>query len=98
MRLRCLLFLICSLAAAQDNVEAVLTQARDLKAKGDAAGALAAFQQAGTLDPQSAAIQDDIGFLLAVLQRKDEALAKFQHALELDAKYAPAHFHLGVAY
>ena len=74
------------------------SRARDLKARGDAAGALAAWEQASALDPKSARIQDEIGFLLAVLNRRDEALQHFERAIALDAKFAPAHYHLGVAY
>src|SRR5712692_5077441 len=73
-------------------------RARELKAKGDAAGALAAYEEAAKLAPRSARLQDEAGFLLAVLNRNVEAIAKFQRAIELDAKYAPAHYHLGVAY
>ena len=42
--------------------------------RGDAAAALAAWQKAAALYPNSARIQDEIGFLLAVLNRRDEAL------------------------
>lgn len=72
-------------------------QARAMKAKGDAAGALAAFEQAATAEPKAADLRDEIGFLLAVLGRRDEAVSSFRAALALNPCYAPAHFHLGVA-
>ena len=68
------------------------------KARGDAAGALAAYEEAAALDPKSARLQDEIGFLLAVLNRRPEAIAHFERAIALDAHYAPAQFHLGAAW
>src|SRR5271154_1945088 len=79
------------------GVQELESQALELKLKGDAAGALAAYQQAAALDPESARLQDEIGFLLAVLNRRDEAIEHFKHAVDLDLKFAPAHYHLGVA-
>src|SRR5579863_7372842 len=85
------------IAFAADSLEEIESRANALKAAGDAAGALAAYQEAATLDPKSARYQDEIGFLLAVLNRRPEALEHFKQAIELDPKFAPAHFHLGVA-
>src|SRR5829696_4140762 len=68
-----------------------------LKQAGDAAGALEAFRKAEALHPKSASLQDEIGFLLAVLGRQDEAISQFERAIQLDPTYAAAHFHLGVA-
>src|SRR5258705_12795472 len=72
-------------------------QPKALKESGDADAALQAFQKAAQLNPKSAFLQDEIGFLLAVLSRHDEAMSHFQRAIGLDAAYAPAHYHLGVA-
>src|SRR5437763_9670800 len=73
-------------------------RALELKARGDAAGALAAWEKAAEANPKSARIQDEIGFLLAVLNKPADAVRHFTRALELDVRYAPAHYHLGVAY
>ena len=73
-------------------------QAAALKAKGDAAGALALTVKAAEADPKSAELEDEIGFLLAVLNRGAEAIPHFEHAIELQSSYAAAHFHLGVLY
>ncbi|MCC6539422.1 MAG: tetratricopeptide repeat protein [Bryobacterales bacterium] len=73
------------------------TQARARKASGDAAGALAAIEQAAAAEPTAADLQDEAGFLLAVLGRRDEAILRFRAALALNPRYAPAHYHLGVA-
>jgi hypothetical protein len=50
------------------------------------------------LDPQSARIEDEIGFLLGVLQRPDEATRHFERQLQLDSQLAAAQYHIGVAY
>src|SRR5689334_11301854 len=77
-------------AAAQ-----TLSDAEALKARGDAAGALAVLEK---IQPKTARVEDETGFLLAVLNRGPEARAAFERAIALDPKFAPAHYHLGVAY
>ena len=86
------------LAAQQPQLRDLESQAAAARARGDASGALAAWQKAAALDPKSARIQDEIGFLLAVLNRRDEASGHFERALALDPKFAPAQYHLGVAF
>ena len=83
---------------AQTTAKQLESHALALEKDGNAQGALAAWEKAAALDPKSAVIQDHIGFLFAVLNRRDEAIPHFLHALELDQHFAPAHFHLGVAY
>ena len=68
-----------------------------LKAKGDAAGALARLEQVEQNAKPSAAIEDEMGFLLAVLNRRADAMDRFRKALAIDSKFAAAHYHLGVA-
>ena len=89
---------ICVLAAAADSLPDLEARGAALKSRGDAAGALEAYEKAAALNPESARLEDEVGFLLAVLQRRDEALRKFQQAIDLDPKFAPAQYHLGVAY
>ncbi len=98
MRFPVVLLALCALCGAADTPQDLAERGAALKAKGDAAGALELFRQAADLDPQSARLQDEIGFLLAVLNRRTEAIQSFQHALDLDAKFAPAQYHLGVVY
>src|SRR5262245_4498842 len=98
---RHLAFLLVAIAFpvyGQETLQQLESRAIELKSRGDAAGALSAWQQAAALDPKSARIQDEIGFLLVVLNRRDEAMRSFERAIELDPKFAPAHYHLGVAY
>src|SRR5260370_22513369 len=100
MRSRWVCLFLCSLAAlpAQETLAQLESRARELKARGDAAGSLEAWQKAAALDPKSASIQDEIGFLLAVLNRRQEAIHHFERAISLDPRSALARYHLGVAY
>src|SRR5438132_1090078 len=72
------------LQAGAENAADWVRQARDFKAKGDAASALRAFERANSLDPASAEIEDEIGFLLAATNRQSEAIPRFQKAVQLD--------------
>ena len=91
------LCIITALSAGLMAQQPWRAQGHALKAKGDATGALAAFEKAAEREPQAADLADEIGFLLAVQGRQDDAVRSFQKALTLNAAYAPAHFHLGVA-
>src|SRR5499427_11026370 len=74
--LRHLVFLLVTIALpayGQETLKQIESRAIELKSRGDAAGSLAAWQQAAALDPKSARIQDEIGFLLGVLNRREEA-------------------------
>src|SRR5215510_10277605 len=96
-----LVFLLVAItlpAHGQETLKQIESRAIELKSRGDAAGSLAAWRQAAALDPKSARIQDEIGFLLVVLNRREEAMRSFERAIDLDPQFAPAHYHLGVAY
>src|SRR5690349_5987202 len=73
---------------AQETLQQIEARAARLKAGGDAAGSLAEWQKAAALDPKSANIEDEVGFLLAVLQRHGEALQHLEKAVELDPHLA----------
>src|SRR5215510_3675736 len=93
-------FVACALAlipfAAAQTIQELEARASALKQRGDAIGALAAYEKAATLSPESAAIQHEIGFLLAVLKRPTDAKPHFRRAIELQRNYAPPYYHLGV--
>src|SRR5215472_1038894 len=91
------LFLLVIAVHAQD-LRQIEDRAAELKSHGDAAGALAEWQKAAALDPKSARVQDEVGFLLAVLQRPQDAIQHLQQAVALDPRLAIAQYHLGVAY
>ncbi|HVW86760.1 MAG TPA: tetratricopeptide repeat protein, partial [Bryobacteraceae bacterium] len=98
--MRCVFLIVLIAAAApagQDTLKQVESRALELRSRGDAAGSLAEWEKAEKLAPKSANIQDQIGFLLAVLNRQQEAIGRFETSIALDAKFAPAHYHLGVA-
>src|SRR5215471_14174655 len=82
----------------RESLKQIESRALELKAHGDAAGALAVWEQAAVLDPKSARIQDEIGFLQVVLNRRADAKERFERAIALDSRFAPAHYHLGVLY
>jgi len=65
---------VCALLAGAETADDLARQGREFKAKGDAASALRAFERAASLDPSSAGIEDEIGFLLAALNRRSEAI------------------------
>src|SRR5258708_13737464 len=98
----CLLWFFVAAVAlpvlGQETLAQLEARARELKARGDAAGSLEAWQKAAALDPKSAGIQDEIGFLLAVLNRRQEAIQHFERAISLDPRSALPRYHLGVPY
>ncbi len=89
---------LCWALCAADTAADWVRQGQASRAKGDAAAALQAFEKALSLDPKSPQIEDEIGFILAATNRRDEAIAHFEKAIQLDPRFASAHYHLGVAY
>jgi tetratricopeptide (TPR) repeat protein len=71
---------------------------RRLEAAGDAPGALAAFQRAKTLDPQSGEISAEIAGHYFRTNRAPEAVAAAEQALKLDKDNVEAHNILGTVY
>src|SRR5260370_21206269 len=88
----------CSFVGAGESAAEWIRQGRASKVRGDAAAALRAFEKASSLDPKSAEVEDEIGFLLAATNRQSEAIPHLIKAAQLDPSFAPAHYHLGVAY
>lgn len=97
---RAVMLAACLLVPVVDaqSVAELRSQAAALKAKGDAAGALELTEKAAEADPKSGELEDEVGFLLAVLKRGPEAKPHFERAIELEPKLASAYFHLGVLY
>jgi tetratricopeptide (TPR) repeat protein len=96
---RILFFAACLSVAANGQTAAEFKQQADArKASGDAAGALEFMEKAAEADPNSAGLEDEIGFLLAVLKRNPEAKLYFERAIQLDPSFAAAHYHLGVLF
>ena len=59
--------------------------------------ALSALQEAIAADPTVPRYHDSLGVLYLGLGQTDQALDRFRRALEIDAKFADGHFHLGAA-
>ena len=77
--------LVIAIPAHAETLQEVKARAAALKAKGDAAGALAAYERAAELAPQAAEIQDEIGFLMAATNRAAEAKTRFERAIQLQS-------------
>src|SRR5260370_23988483 len=88
----------CSFLAGFETATEWVRQGRAFKAKGDAASALHAFEQALLLDPKSAEIEDEVGFLLAAMNRAAESTLHVVMAIGIDPSFPPAHYHLRAAY
>ena len=88
--------LLCAFVRA-DSPAALADKAEQLLKQGDTQGALDTLAQAAAATPATAQSEDRIGFLYAVAQHVPEAIDHFQKSIALDAVYAPAHFHLGIA-
>src|SRR4051794_6737518 len=88
--------MMAGILAAQSPAD-LRAEGAALKAKGDATGALTVFERAAAFEPNAADLRDEIGFLLAVQGRQADALLYFEAAIRLNPRYAPAHYHLGVA-
>ena len=65
--------------------------------EGQPAPALAALQEAVSLDPSRAIYRDSLGVVLLQLGRLDQAIEELTKATEADPKLADAQFHLGTA-
>ena len=61
------------------------------------APALAALKEAVAIDPTAAVYRDTLGLLYLDRGRTDLAIENLRRAVELNPKYADAHFHLGTA-
>src|SRR5918993_1048606 len=63
----------------------------------EAGAALTAAQEAVAFDGNVAVYRDLLGLIYLELQRPDLAVEHFQRAVQIDPKFADAHFHLGTA-
>ncbi len=89
----------CGLVPAQatGNIEGPEAEAQRLLKARDAAGALEKYRGLAKLKPDSAKYEDEIGFILAGMNRTGEAIPHFERATNLDPRFADAYYHLGVA-
>lgn len=92
-----LIFMIGGAVAQTHSVPVWRSQVDELKAKGDATGALARLEEVAHTIRPTAALEDEMGFLLVILNRRTEAIERFRNAVGLDSKFAAGYYHLGVA-
>ncbi len=93
----CSVFWLIAVVARADSPFDLASQAEQLIRDGNKEQAAAVLAQASEAAPATAESEDRIGFLYAVLQKTDDAVAHFEKSAGLNAAYAPAHYHLGVA-
>ena len=84
-------------AAKSDNADAHLARGLQLHQQGAIDLALAEYEQAVALNPQSALAYYDIGVARNQQKRVDEAIAAYRQAVTLDPNMADAHFNLAYA-
>ena len=85
-----------ALASDPDHVKSHNNLALALVELGQLEAAAGHFEASLAVEPK-AEIYSDLGFVKARLGNRDEALADYRKALELDPKCASAHFNLAVA-
>jgi tetratricopeptide (TPR) repeat protein len=88
---------IASPSAPQLSPVEAVAYASALAATGDSTRAQSALTAALGNSPDSAALHDALGTVLAQQQQLDDALPHFQRAVQLEPSLAQAQFHLGTA-
>lgn len=96
-RLRAFLLLAVAVCLGAQTPADLANQAEAALRAGDTRNGLALLNQAAQAAGATAESEDHVGFLFAVVGRGAEALERFHKAIALDANFAPAHYHLGVA-
>jgi tetratricopeptide (TPR) repeat protein len=87
-----------STPAQNSSPEDTLRQAMELQRAGDLEGAVQGYRQFLVARPKEAAIQANLGVLLAHLGRFDEAITEYRKAVALDPQNADIVRNLGLAY
>ncbi len=81
-----------------ERADSLLRQGETLLVGGDSEGAARCFEQARSIDPDSAVAHDALGRAWLALDRVDKAWECFHEAVALDPDMAEAHNNLGVAF
>jgi tetratricopeptide (TPR) repeat protein len=92
------LFLAGALLAQESSPETALRHAMELQQAGDLEGAVEGYREFLAAHPKEAAVQANLGVLLAHLGRYDQAVAEYKKALALDPNNAGTVRNLGLAY
>ena len=102
MAATCLVTAGCASTRAASDLDRLKAQGAYERAIGhmqarEGGAALTAAQEAVAFDGNVAAYRDLLGLIYLQLQRPDLAVEHFQRAVQIDPKFADAHFHLGTA-
>jgi len=92
------LLLASALLAQDSSPEDALRHAMELQQSGDLEGAVQGYRQFLAARPKEAAVQANLGVLLAHLGRFDEAIQEYKKAVALDPQNAAIARNLGLAY
>jgi predicted O-linked N-acetylglucosamine transferase (SPINDLY family) len=80
----------------RQDAESLILAADALLAQGNLPEAVCTYQQAVSLQPDSAQTHTKLGHALLSLGQQDEAEASLAQAIQIDPNYARAHFNLGL--
>jgi len=92
------LLLVGVLLAQESSPEDALRHAMELQQSGDLEGAVRGYREFLAAHPKEAAVQANLGVLLAHLGRFDEAIQEYKKAVSLDPRNADIARNLGLAY
>ena len=88
--------LICQ--DAESRIQQFYSEARSDEQRGDLSAAIERYHAMLQLDPKMAAAYNNLGRLYFRQARYPEAIEALKHALQLDARLAPAHALLGISW
>ncbi len=91
-------FLLMGTTLGQSSPEDTLRHAMELQQAGDLEGAVQGYRQFLAARPKEAAVQANLGVLLAHLGRFDEAIAQYKKAASLDPRNGDIVRNLGLAF
>ena len=91
-------FLLMGTTLGQSSPEDTLRHAMELQQAGDLEGAVQGYRQFLAARPREAAVQANLGVLLAHLGRFDEAIAQYKKAVALDPRNGDIVRNLGLAF
>lgn len=98
LRFAVALLLVGALLAQESSPEDALRHAMELQQAGDLEGAVRGYREFLAAHPKEAAVQANLGVLLAHLGRFDEAIQEYKKAVALDPTNADIARNLGLAY
>lgn len=90
--------LLAVVVAAQNNLDALLGQARTAEKRGDYGGAAHIYEQALAIAPGNPEVLKRFGVLEQTELKFSDSIAHFRQVLALDPKYPEVNFYLGVSY